>query len=97
MKTVKSLREQIAKLEAEIIEVEQKAKADLLEKFRAMAGQSGLSLDDVLGKSAKRNGKPKPAVQYRHKTGETWTGRGRRPTWCRDMSKSQLEAFRVSA
>ena len=96
MKTVKSLREQIAKLEAEIVEVEKAAKIELLAKFQAMAGQSGLTLDDVLGKP-KRNGKVKPAVQYRHKSGETWTGRGRRPAWCRDMSKSQLEAFRVSA
>lgn len=102
MKSVKDIHDKIAKHEAEIVklrgeivETERAVKAELREQFELMAARSGLTLSDVLGKPGK--GVKKVAVQFRHKNGETWTGRGRRPRWAADMSKAQLEAFRVSA
>lgn len=62
--------------------VEQKRAAERLkitDKFAEMAAKAGYSLDQLFGK----HGPAKVAPKYRNtkNPSETWTGRGRQPTW----------------
>lgn len=69
------------------IELKQKEeKKTLMNQFKAMAAQSGLTLEEVLGMEAskKRKGSEgKVAPKYRdpNDTSQVWTGRGRPPAW----------------
>ncbi|MDY0137431.1 MAG: H-NS histone family protein [Thiomicrospira sp.] len=69
------------------IEAKQKEeKKALMNQFKALAAQSGLTLEEVLGMDAnkKRKGSEnKVAPKYRdpHDASLVWTGRGRAPAW----------------
>lgn len=73
--------------------------ADLKKKMAEMAGASGFDLAELLsGKRAA--GKRGPvAVKYRNPKdpSQTWTGRGRKPTWMVEALKkgAKIESFAV--
>jgi DNA-binding protein H-NS len=59
----------------------------LRQQMMDLAGEHGLSLDEVLGKG--RRGKGTVAIKYRdpQNPGNTWTGRGRMPPWMTAATK----------
>ena len=73
--------------------------ADLKKKMAEMAGASGFDLNELL--SGKRvTGKRGPvAVKFRNPKDatQTWTGRGRKPTWMVEALKkgAKMESFAV--
>lgn len=86
--TVPELRTLIAAAEAKLREKQERAKADLLAKWKAEAEENGLSLQALLPSMAsepkkaarKGTGDTLPA-KYRGPNGEEWSGRGRLPKW----------------
>jgi DNA-binding protein H-NS len=60
------------------------AKNDLLAEFEEKAQRLGLNISDLLGgKAGKKKPTSKVPPKYRNpaNASETWTGRGRKPTW----------------
>lgn len=67
-----------------MVERRKMERADLEAKFKALASEAGLSLDDVLGLRDGRSGsKALVSPKYRNPENpeQTWTGRGRKPLW----------------
>ena len=80
------LSDLIARAKARQEELAKEKVAKLRDKISALVKAEGIGLDEVFGggrgaRGAKtRGGKVKP--KYRNPaTGETWTGRGKRPRW----------------
>lgn len=77
------LSDLIARAQARQRELVREKAARLRDKIHALVEAEGLGIDDVLGSRGKRAAavrKVKP--KYRDPaTGETWTGRGKRPRW----------------
>ena len=73
---------------------------EIRRKVDALVTSSGLSIDDVMGRSGGRGGKRgKVAIKYinpKDKT-QTWTGRGRTPRWLADAIKkgAKQDSFKV--
>ncbi|MBK8123996.1 MAG: H-NS histone family protein [Dokdonella sp.] len=95
-----SILELIAEAEADLAEYRaelNRRKDEILKAMRAeleaKAAALGVSLEDVLasGKKTRAPGAPK----YRHPdNGRTWTGRGKRPYWLKDVA--DIEQYRIS-
>jgi DNA-binding protein H-NS len=68
--------------------------AEVVESIRATMREYGITVDDIQPKKAKS---VVPA-KYRDSSGNTWSGRGKRPRWLVDALEHghTLEAFRVS-
>ena len=80
------LKDQIARLQERAEEVRRQEIADVVAEIHAKMAQYGLSAGDLgFAERARRGRPPKklpPAPKYRDpKTGATWTGRGKPPTW----------------
>lgn len=78
------LSDLIARAKARQQELAKEKVAKLRDKINALIKAEGVALDEVLGgrggRGGKRGGKVKP--KYRNPaSGETWTGRGKRPRW----------------
>ncbi len=72
--------------------------AELKRKMAEMAGNAGFDMAEVVG--GKRGGKRGPvAVKYRNPKDatQTWTGRGRKPTWLVEALKKgqKIDSFAV--
>jgi DNA-binding protein H-NS len=72
---------------------------DAVEKARAILAGVGKTFKDVVGKSRGGNGRSeyKAGTQYQHpeKKELTWSGKGQKPNWIRDLEtagKRPLEA-----
>jgi DNA-binding protein H-NS len=92
--TVADLDKVIAEAERQKETRRESGKKELIEEFRAKAEAMGLSLEELIGRSA-QTGRPAPktrkpqkgataipTVKYRNPdTDETWSGRGRMPKW----------------
>ena len=67
----------------QIVERQKADRAELLAKMVALAGEAGLTIDDVLGSRRGKGSRGQGAVRYRNpdNPSEIWTGRGRRPGW----------------
>ncbi len=80
------LRANVDKALASVAERERKAALDAAE--RAVA-EHGFTLAELTGLSGRKNarGKAKSAPKYRNPANadETWSGRGRKPGWVRDL------------
>jgi len=99
MATTKKNRS-LDEIEAEIHRLQEEAKAirqaevaDVISKMKVAIAHYGLTAQDLglaggRGKSRAKSvavrGKAAPAVKYRDEAGNTWSGRGKRPTWFRD-------------
>ena len=90
-------------LEAQIEATRRQEKSQAIEKVKALLEQHGLTLAD-LDLKVPRGGKRgaakggKVAAKYRDKvTGQTWSGRGLKPTWLREALAAgrQIEEFAV--
>ena len=78
-------------------EADQEAKRMLLNKFSHMAEEAGFTLEEVVGLLDSRRGPVK--AKYRHPSDPeiTWSGRGRTPTWLKELEDNgrDRERFRV--
>jgi DNA-binding protein H-NS len=81
--TVQELMEISDLAEAKRLEKLEDAKNQVIEKMKAEFEAIGLSYDEVMstgGRKRRGSGRQLP-VKYRSPEGETWSGRGRAPTW----------------
>jgi DNA-binding protein H-NS len=102
--SVPELRTLIAEAEATLREKQEKAKADLLAKWKAEADEHGLSFQALLpgippasSKAPRKGSGETLPVKYRGPNGEEWSGRGRLPKWLQAMEAEgkNRESFRV--
>jgi DNA-binding protein H-NS len=88
MATYKELKAQLAELESQAAAVRQKEYDAVLADIRAKVVEFGYTEREIFGS---RRGRPKlshgpvPAKYRDPATGATWSGRGRAPTWIRDV------------
>jgi len=80
------LKAQIAKLQAQADEARRNEVANVIAEIKQKIAEFGLSASDLgYAESAKRGRPPKKAPlppKYQDpKTGQTWSGRGKRPKW----------------
>lgn len=84
MSRYKELQEQIAALQKQAEEARQQEIAAVVADIKAKMAEYGITLQD-LGAGGRRRGRAKASVgqaKYRNPaTGETWTGKGRKPGW----------------
>lgn len=84
MSRYKELQEQIAALQKQAEEVRQQEIAAVVADIKAKMAEYGITLQD-LGAAGRRRSRAKASVgqpKYRNPaTGETWTGKGRKPGW----------------
>lgn len=84
MATYKELLAQKAKLEEQLESARVKELEAVIQQVRQIVSEYGLTAEDI-GLSSKRGGAGKKktvAPKYQDpKTGATWSGRGRAPTW----------------
>lgn len=85
--TIPDLEELQGRIAERIVVLRKQTAAELRERFAKEAEQAGLSMDEVLGKSAGKKkssskGNSAPA-KYRNpaEPNQTWTGIGRQPKW----------------
>lgn len=92
-------------IEAKIIAVRSAARAGHIAAVRDLMAERGLTLADLrptgarAPKVAKTARSPARAPEYRNETGQTWGGRGKRPTWLSAALAGgrTLESFRIGA
>jgi DNA-binding protein H-NS len=80
--SVKELREMLQKIDVLIVDKQKTERVALREKMVALAAESGLSIDEIMGGSKSGKRPPVPA-KFRNpeNADETWSGRGRMPNW----------------
>jgi len=80
----KELLEQIADLQRQAEEARKQEIAVVMADIKAKMAEYGITLQD-LGAGGRRRARPRASVgqaKYRNPaTGETWTGKGRKPGW----------------
>ena len=69
------------------------ATQELQVAVQKIAKKHGLTVSEVLGRKRKQGTSPVPA-KYRNPNdpGQTWSGRGRRPAWFREATKTGASA-----
>ncbi|MBU9259086.1 H-NS histone family protein [Burkholderia multivorans] len=88
-KDYRSLKEQLAKLEAETEAARVAELAAVVADIREKVAEYGITPEQIFDRQ-RANGKRKAAgapvaAKYRNpKTGETWSGRGRAPAWIKE-------------
>ena len=97
MSTYKELLAQRAELEKKIELERAAARAKALATVRELCAEHGITADDLAPSASK--GKPRSTgtvpPKYRDPaTGQTWTGRGKEPTWIRGQDRN---AFLIAA
>ena len=78
------LTDLIARAKARQHELAKERVSKLRDKIQALVKAEGVALDDVFGARAGRGGKARSKVKPKFRnptTGETWSGRGKRPRW----------------
>ncbi|SMG02062.1 H-NS histone family protein [Burkholderia singularis] len=84
MATYRQLTVQLEKLQQKIDKEREKAITDAIAEIRAKIEEYDITPEELGFKSLKATAKPKRALPPKYlnpKTGETWSGRGRAPTW----------------
>lgn len=97
------LQKQLKELEELVEQARIAERQGALDKIKAIMAESGLTVEDLgFIKSKKGSGAAgsKVAPKYRKsETGETWTGRGKRPKWVNEFlaEGGDLESLRIAA
>ena len=92
MATLQELMAQKEALERQIDQTRSEARAEAIDKVRALMAEYGLTVADLGGKTSGKLARKtktkapgsgaKVAAKYRNaSTGETWSGRGLQPRW----------------
>ncbi|RQR21653.1 H-NS family nucleoid-associated regulatory protein [Burkholderia sp. Bp9142] len=85
-----------AKAEALLVQAEEARQAELetvLEEVRARIQEYGLTPEQVFGRKRTRsaNGSQSATPKYQDpKTGKTWSGRGREPSWIKGKKRDRF-------
>jgi len=93
------------KIDERIAELEAKKREEILTKMQKLAESIGETPESLVKKERKRQrqaekGKTEDGAGYRHpETGETWSGRGRKPKWVTEHLESggKLEDLAATA
>lgn len=92
MSSYKELQEKIAQLQVEAEKVRKQEISNVIAELKAKMVEFGIGCED-LGCGGKTRGRKKssasasPAKYRNPATGETWTGKGRRPKWIVDAEQ----------
>lgn len=103
--SVEELVELQSEIENLIIQKKSEVKNELIAEFRAKAESLGIDMSDLvpsLKKKTSSKAKPKLPAKYRNTDNpqETWTGRGKKPTWLvKELENpgTELNDFEVKA
>ncbi|MBI1362072.1 MAG: H-NS histone family protein [Alphaproteobacteria bacterium] len=83
------LKELIARAERIIARKKDEAKADTLNKLKALASAEGFTFDELVGRTSGRRQRSDKGVKLKPKymgpNGETYTGRGPTPGWLKAL------------
>lgn len=89
--TYKELLAQREALEQQIAATRKTEVADAVQKIRSMVEAFGLTQEDVFPTAKQKRETGSIAPKYRDPaTGQTWTGRGKPPSWIKDQDRSQF-------
>lgn len=91
--SLQSLIEQKAAIEAEIEKTRLESKSAAIAQVKKLSQDHGLGIADIEGKKL-----GKVAAKYRDAAGNTWTGRGQKPVWLRNVLAAgvPLDALRIN-
>lgn len=96
--TSAELRELSAAVDKELRKREKEEVKHTAAKIKELASSLGMSVDEVL-QYGKKNKAPKGQAKYRNPNNpvQTWTGKGRKPTWIRELLDQgrQLEELEI--
>lgn len=89
MASYEELLSQIKSLEAQAENARKQEIAGAISEIRAIMAKFGISADDLgLGGKGGKVKRASAAAKYRDPvSGNTWTGRGRRPAWAVELEK----------
>lgn len=101
MSEYKDLQAQIADLQKQAEAARKSELANVISGIKAQIKEHGLTASDLGLKGGAKSAKASNPVDpiYRDpKSGKTWTGRGKRPTWIADVFNTpKVNAFLISA
>ena len=89
MKTLKQLQEQIADLQKQAEEVRAGEMDGAIVEIKKLMAEFDVTIDDLKETPKKGRKQATTTVQFRDKEGNTWSGRGRMPSWLKDQDKEQ--------
>ena len=85
--SMEELDELSARVEERKAELKEEQRQAALEAFESIAGEYGMTPEEVLGVK-RRAAKAAAKAKYRDpETGKTWSGRGRRPAWVTEETR----------
>jgi DNA-binding protein H-NS len=88
MSRIAELLAQKAALEKEIADAQREAKSGAIAQVKALMAEHGLTVEDLTSRPGPKAAGPraggKVAAKYRDENGNSWSGRGLKPTWLRD-------------
>lgn len=84
--SVRELTDHLRNVEGAIKKVQESAKASTRKEIDTLLAERGLTFDDILG--SKSGGKKESVAKYQSPEGQTWSGRGRKPSWAQDWVDS---------
>jgi DNA-binding protein H-NS len=86
-RTAEVIEKEILALQKELADVKEQALASAREQIQQILRNTGMSMEQLMGKAAKKQTGPKAgntvAPQWKHTDdgSKTWSGRGRKPSW----------------
>lgn len=84
MTTLQQLEKQKAELEAQIESARKAQKSGAIAHVRELVRSNGLTVKDIFPKFGKEDAQPPQKVEAKYRdpsSGQTWTGRGKTPSW----------------
>lgn len=93
MSALQTLIEKKAEIDAQIDEMRVATKADAIAEVKRLLALHDLKIEDIA-----KLGMRKVAPEYRDAAGNTWTGRGQKPVWLRNVLAAgvPLDALRIN-
>jgi DNA-binding protein H-NS len=77
-------------LDQQINAIQQKEKTEAIELIKTLIDKHQLEVNDLFSKKINLSGKKVPPKYRNPLTGETWTGRGKAPTWIAGKAKESF-------
>ncbi|MEC9487600.1 MAG: H-NS histone family protein [Prosthecochloris sp.] len=96
--TLKDIQEQIKALQAQEAQIIAQEKEEVVQYIREKVAEFHLQPEDIFGGGSRKAsaGSKKPKmIRYKRGENEVWAGRGKKPDWCANMSKEELEQYKL--
>lgn len=90
----KELLAQREALEQQIAAARKSEVAGAVQEIKSLIEAFGLTQDDIFSPAKQKPMREKVSVAPKYRdpaTGQTWTGRGKPPTWIKDQDRSKFE------